>query len=153
MLYFIFTLNFGNLYLYPLLFWISIILVLPTSILNSDLVNFQRFLADNDPLLSTSLRVYLTCSSSIFLGDLLWFFCCLQQILKISYNDQRRFWIFFQTMKVSELCIFEKYYYILIIVKIIINMFCCLLYSCMEMLSSLCSSSFSTSISEQESLY
>ena len=153
MLYFIFTLNFGNLYLYPLLFWISIILALPTSILNSNLINVQRFLADNDPFLSTSLRVYSTCSSSIFLGDLLWFFCCLQEILQISYNDQRRFCIFFQTMKVSELCIFEKYYSILIIVKIIIKMFCCLLYSCMEMLSSLCSSASSTSISEQESLY
>ena len=111
-LYFIFTLNFGNLYLYPLLFRISIILVFPTSILNSDLVNFQRFLADNDPFLSTLLRAYLTCSFSIFLGDLLWFFCCLQEILQISYNDQRRFWIFpsdhesFQALYIWEVLLY-----------------------------------------------
>ena len=74
MLYFIFTFNFADLNLYTLLFRISTILVPPTLILNSDLIEVQRFLAYNNQLLSSSLRIYLPCSSSIFLENLLWFF-------------------------------------------------------------------------------
>ena len=50
-------------------------------------------------------------------------FCCLQEILRISCNDQRRSWFFFQIMKVSLSCIFEKHYYILIIMRTVVNFF------------------------------
>ena len=88
-------------YLYPLLFRISTILALPISILNSDLINAQRFLTDNDRFLSTSLRIYLTCSSSIFLGDLFWLFLLSSGNSPNILYEQRQSWFFFQTMKVS----------------------------------------------------
>ena len=82
-----------------------------------------------------------------FLDTCFSFFCCFQQILQISCNDQL-VRVFFQTMKVSLFCIFEKHYYILMIVKIVANLVC--ICSCFEMFN-LRPSALSTSIFERES--
>ena len=68
--------------------------------------------------LSTSLWIHLRCSSSIFLGDLPGFSCCLQQILRMSCFGQKRSCFFFQTWKFACLYIWEAYG-ILITVRIV----------------------------------
>ena len=150
MLHLIFTLNFGDLFLYPLLFDLN---YSSSSNINIELrFNLYSKTADNDLFfLSTSLRIYSTCSSLIFLKTSFGYFCCLQEIPKIFCNDQRQSWFFFRTLKVSLFCIFEKHYYVFIIVRIVRKCISVYLF-CLEMLCSLCSSVLSTSIFEQESL-
>ena len=94
--------------------------------MNSDLVNFQRFLADNDSIINSIENIFDMLIIIFFLGTCFDFFCCLQEILLISCNDQTSSWIFFQTIKISAFCIFKKYYYKMIIVKLIAKMFSCL---------------------------
>ena len=59
MLYFIFTRNFGNLYLYPLPFRISKSYSFSTSILSTDMINVDSFLTDNS-------KFYISLNKNIF---------------------------------------------------------------------------------------
>ena len=77
---------------------IKIFLVLPTSILNSDSIYCSKIL-----IIIRFYQLHWECiwhtDPQSFLETCFVFFCCLQQILWISWNDQRQSWFSFRPRK------------------------------------------------------
>ena len=96
----IFILNFGDLYLYSLLFRIFVILVLPTSIMSSDLIKIQSSLL--------MIRFYKLHWEYIwhahprsFLETCFGLSAVFSKLSELSRNGQRQYCFSFKTLKVS----------------------------------------------------
>ena len=104
-------------FLYPLLFDLN---YSSPSNINIELrFNLCSKTADNDPFFIDFTENIFDMLILKFLEDQLWIFLLSSANSPNILNDQRQSWFLFQTMKVSLFCIFEKHYYILIIVRIV----------------------------------